>query len=277
MILCASTTLFGNTDPDATTAANGGKDPRIGVLLVIIGCLAQGVQYVFEEKVMNVNNAPPLVVIGCEGLWGTILTAIFVYPMAYYLPGQDVGNTFENPYDALALMQNSTLIQYFLVVFVVFVTIYNCAAVYVTKYLSAIWHAILDNFRPITIWGLGLLIHRLGSQYGEVWTAGSWLQLAGLLVLLFGTAVYNGSIWTFDSASDYTPLSSQDGDSQPKKGDLIQTSMAMASPSLTRSPLIYKQLREDMEKENRKEQEMIGKKNAGGGRGYQSLGGRNEV
>ena len=29
---------------------------------------------------------------------------------------------------------------------------YNCAAVYVTKYLSAIWHAILDNFRPITIW-----------------------------------------------------------------------------------------------------------------------------
>lgn len=31
-------------------------------------------------------------------------------------------------------------------------------AVYVTKYLSAIWHAILDNFRPITIWGLDLLI-----------------------------------------------------------------------------------------------------------------------
>lgn len=31
-------------------------------------------------------------------------------------------------------------------------------AVYVTKYLSAIWHAILDNFRPITIWVLDLYI-----------------------------------------------------------------------------------------------------------------------
>ena len=32
-------------------------------------------------------------------------------------------------------------------------------AVYVTKYLSAIWHAILDNFRPITIWVLDLYIY----------------------------------------------------------------------------------------------------------------------
>jgi hypothetical protein len=44
------------------------------------------------------------------------------------------------------------------VCFVLTVTVYNCAAVYVTKYLSAIWHAILDNFRPITIWGLDLAI-----------------------------------------------------------------------------------------------------------------------
>jgi hypothetical protein len=36
--------------------------------------------------------------------------------------------------------------------FVLTVTCYNCAVVYVTKFLSAIWHAILDNFRPITIW-----------------------------------------------------------------------------------------------------------------------------
>ena len=45
-----------------------------------------------------------------------------------------------------------------MVLFLIFVTGYNCMAVYVTKYLSAIWHAILDNFRPITIWGMDLLI-----------------------------------------------------------------------------------------------------------------------
>jgi len=62
---------------------------------------------------------------------------------------------------------------------------YNCAAVYVTKYLSAIWHAILDNFRPITIWGLDLMIFYVflpGSGFGEQWLSSSYLQLGGLVV-----------------------------------------------------------------------------------------------
>ena len=45
-----------------------------------------------------------------------------------------------------------------ILVFIVTVTVYNCMAVYVTRYLSAIWHAILDNFRPITVWIVDLSI-----------------------------------------------------------------------------------------------------------------------
>lgn len=63
-----------------------------GVLLVIVGCIAQGIQYVFEERVMAVEGAPPLVVIGMEGLWGTVLSLLVVYPIA-----DAVG--FENPWD----------------------------------------------------------------------------------------------------------------------------------------------------------------------------------
>ena len=32
------------------------------------------------------------------------------------------------------------------------------------------------------------------SGYGEAWTAGSWLQLFGMGLLLVSTAVYNGSL-----------------------------------------------------------------------------------
>lgn len=222
---------------------------------------------VFEEKVMNVNNAPPLVVIGCEGLWGTILTLVLVYPLAYYLPGQDNGH-FEDPFDAILMVQNSLLLKTLVVLFVLTVTVYNCAAVYVTKYLSAIWHAILDNFRPITIWGFGLMIHSFGSMYGEVWTSASWLQLAGLIVLLFGTAVYNGSIIVFNddvtrptagsdaAGGEYGRIST----SEPELGNggangggnrqrvesftdkMMKTDPTMASPALTRSPLIHQQL-----------------------------------
>ena len=70
------------------------------------------------------------------------------------------------------------------------VTAYNIAAVYVTHYLSAIWHAILDNFRPVTIWSLDLAIFYYllpGSGFGEEWTKGSWIQMGALLLLFFGT------------------------------------------------------------------------------------------
>jgi hypothetical protein len=46
------------------------------------------------------------VVIGCEGLWGTVLSLLVVYPLAYLAPGQDNGS-FENPFDALAMITNS--------------------------------------------------------------------------------------------------------------------------------------------------------------------------
>lgn len=51
-------------------------------------------------------------------------------------------------------------------------------------YRSAIWHAILDNFRPVSVWGTDLLIFYVvtGGSFGEAWTPYSWLQLFGMLV-----------------------------------------------------------------------------------------------
>lgn len=69
IIITAAMTIVASTSflNESADANAGGKDPRIGVFLVVLGCLAQGVQYVFEEKVMAVDNVPPLVVIGFEG------------------------------------------------------------------------------------------------------------------------------------------------------------------------------------------------------------------
>ena len=71
---------------------------------------------------------------------------------------------------------------------------YNLFAVLVTFALNSIWHAILDNFRPITVWLTDLLIYYVFSQsdgFGEPWTKYSTMQLFGMFVLLYGTAVYN--------------------------------------------------------------------------------------
>jgi len=239
MVLVGSTSFFSSNQGEQDVS---GRDPRIGVILVVIGCIAQGVQYVFEEKVLSVG-APPLVVIGCEGIWGTIITLLLVYPMAYHLPGNDVGGCYENPWDAVEMIRSSPQLYALIISFVLTVTCYNCAVIYVTKYLSAIWHAILDNFRPVTIWGLDLCLYYVilpGEGYGEVWTSTSWLQLVGLLVLFIGTAIYNGSFPGLGDSSEYEALNDA---KNTQAGPLMKTSAIMSSPALTRSPLIHPQYR----------------------------------
>ena len=222
---------------DSDTSEPGSKNPLVGIMLVLLGCLAQGVQYVFEEKVMAVDNVPPLIVIGMEGLWGTVLSAVLVYPLAMLFPGSDNGS-FEDPFDSLLMVQNSKSLQFLIGFFVVTVTVYNCMAIYVTTYLSAIWHAILDNFRPISIWAVDLLLFYYllpGRGYGESWKWSSWIQLCGLLILFLGTAIYNGSLGVCDA--EYHAI----GEEQPliEKTGVIKTELTMASPSMARSPLVY--------------------------------------
>jgi hypothetical protein len=169
-----------------------GSKALLGVLFVMMGAFVQSLQFIFEEKVMTMDiPSPPLLLIGMEGLWGTILCVFVMYPLAYYLPGDDHGS-YENPWNTWAMIQQSTTIQTAFVIYFVAIFLYNLFAALVTFLLNSIWHAILDNFRPITVWTTDLVIyyvivHQMGDL-GEPWTKWSFIQLTGMFVLFWGTA-----------------------------------------------------------------------------------------
>ena len=79
------------------------------------------------------------------------------------------------------------LVYFFAVLF------YNVLACLVTYMLDSVWHAILDNFRPATVWGTDMLIfYCITAAFGEAWNQPwSLVQLFGMGVLLYGTAIYN--------------------------------------------------------------------------------------
>ena len=58
---------------------------------------------------MAVDNAPPLIVIGMEGLWGTIIMLI-IFPIAAALPGRDLGS-IENTADSFYMLSQSSTLQ----------------------------------------------------------------------------------------------------------------------------------------------------------------------
>ena len=49
---------------------------------MMAGAFVQSVQFVFEEHVMKMDvPAPPLLLIGMEGFWGTVLSIAVMYPI----------------------------------------------------------------------------------------------------------------------------------------------------------------------------------------------------
>ena len=112
-----------HADEEDTKTVSGGE-ALLGVLLIMAGAFVQALQFVFEEKVMTMAvPAPPLLMIGMEGVWGTFLCVAILYPMAYYLPGDDHGS-YENFENTIAMIRNSTTIQIWFVVY--FFVIFGC-------------------------------------------------------------------------------------------------------------------------------------------------------
>jgi len=199
VLLVGSTAILaGGHDGDSEGAASDGdsnvSDSKalLGVALVLLGAFVQALQYVFEEKVMSMDiPAPPLLLIGMEGFWGTVICLFVVYPVVYYTPGDDHGS-YEDPFNTWYMIVNSTTIQFAFAVYFFSIFFYNFFAVLVTFLLNSVWHAILDNFRPITVWILDLFIfYYINTAFGEQWTIFSWVQVCGMFILLYGTAIYN--------------------------------------------------------------------------------------
>jgi drug/metabolite transporter (DMT)-like permease len=261
VFLVSATAVLGNhhVAKDEEAAASATSSAVMGVSLVLAGALVQALQFVFEEKVMTMDSesaAPPLLLIGMEGLWGTVLCLFVVYPLTtYVIPGNDFGGTYEDMGNTITLIANSPTIQwtfcaYFLVIFS-----YNLFAVLVTFCLNSIWHAILDNFRPLTVWAVGVSVFYIGrsATFGEPWTPYSWLQVLGMVVLLYGTAIYNapnpgsvmltGQWWNFgfNFAQEYDDLAEETHWESKKITQRRASSMAEMSPFIMQSTMRQRQ------------------------------------
>eukprot|EP01084_Bolivina_argentea_P021186 39340_1 len=175
VIIASLSSFLEPENADGTSASS--HNPLLGFIFIMCSCIVQGSQYIFEEQVLDEHDVPPLIVIGMEGLWGTIMMLI-IAPMLYYAPGSDSGSIENIPEvncctvyfyvkkktdicDAIShfhsnfekafyMIQNSSAIKWGVLVFFFTITMYNIFCIYVTAYLSAIWHAILDNFRPVS-------------------------------------------------------------------------------------------------------------------------------
>lgn len=162
------------------------SDVITGDLLIIMAQVIVSVQMVLEEKFVYKHDVHPLRAVGTEGFFGFVVLSLLLIPMYFIHVGNFSNNprqVLEDALDAFCQIGHQPLIMLALLGNTVSIAFFNFAGISVTKEISATTRMVLDSLRTLVIWVVSL---------GLGWETFHGLQVLGFLVLLAGTALYNG-------------------------------------------------------------------------------------
>ncbi|XP_029984937.1 solute carrier family 35 member F6 isoform X2 [Sphaeramia orbicularis] len=162
------------------------SDVITGDLLIIMAQIIVAVQMVLEEKFVYKHDVHPLRAVGTEGFFGFIVLSLLLIPMYFIHVGNFSNNprqVLEDALDAFCQIGHQPMILLALLGNTVSIAFFNFAGISVTKEISATTRMVLDSLRTLVIWVVSLALG---------WEHFHGLQVLGFLVLLLGTALYNG-------------------------------------------------------------------------------------
>lgn len=162
----------------------------LGCALVVIAQIIQASQIVVEEFLLKEISLHAVLIVGLEGMWGTISCSILLC-FTGFIPEKYGG---EDTMDTLVMFFTNGKILATGLVYAACILCYNLFGMFVTQYTSAVLRTILEGLRCACIWVTNLVIHYAGWSKGETWNTWSYLQLCGFLFLLLGMFLYNGIV-----------------------------------------------------------------------------------
>jgi len=194
LMLGASTVLASKPAENGSANEQGAAMVVFGLAMNFAGCVFASLQIITEEKLLKDVKLPPMLIVGFEGVWGTILMLLVGFPLVHNLPGSDSGSV-ENVFDTVEMWRNNPTLLWLILLYIFSCSTYNMAGMMVTGSLSAVHRMMLEASRTLFVWMINLVIHykiNPSSGMGETWTPYSFLQLAGFMVVILGQMIYGG-------------------------------------------------------------------------------------
>ncbi|KAJ2808787.1 hypothetical protein H4R20_000645 [Coemansia guatemalensis] len=153
----------------------------LGVALVLGAQVFTATQFVVEEKIIRRYHITPLRAVGLEGVFGA-LTIMAAIPVLHLTIGRShPGGYFDAPEGFKQIYQNPAIWQ--ITIFIMLsIAMFNYFGLSVTRHLSATSRATIDTCRTLFIWMSSLALG---------WESFNWLQVAGFIILVYGTFIYN--------------------------------------------------------------------------------------
>lgn len=163
----------------------------VGILFVLAGQVTASCQMIVEEKLLKQRSVPALKVVGSEGSWGALIMTVAVLPAMYFVPGHSGHGCYEDAIEAFVYIKNNVALLVFCILYIISISFFNFASLTVAKTLTSVHRTLIDASRTIFVWSSSLIIGAFLPKFGEQWGKWSPLQIAGFILLLTGSAVYN--------------------------------------------------------------------------------------
>jgi len=157
--------------PQARTLA---YQRMLGIGLCMGAQVFQAAMLVYEEKIMSRYHVPPLQVVGMEGVCGIMVGVVLLSFLNFF--------DLESTPVAYYQITHSTPLLMAVIGSIFSIAIFNYSGVTVTLQASATARSTIDVSRTILIWAVELLLR---------WNTFNIIQLAGFVILAFGTLLYN--------------------------------------------------------------------------------------
>ncbi|EAY08120.1 hypothetical protein TVAG_497440 [Trichomonas vaginalis G3] len=171
----------------------------MAIALTVGSQLIQASQIVVEDFLLHDLTCSPVLIVGLEGMWGTIITCALFLPIIQNMKGPEGNGIHEDTLDTFIMIKNNTVLIIFVIFYVLVILLYNVTGMFVTNITSAVVRTILEGLRTLCIWIVQLIIYYAAPRsyfnkhpdIGEALTPWSAMQLAGFLLLFTGMLTYN--------------------------------------------------------------------------------------
>jgi hypothetical protein len=134
----------------------------------LTGQIFGALSYIFEEKYLSeFEDVHPLIVVGWEGIWGSIILFIMLI-ILQFIPCSSItlcsGDVVENSISALKELGSSGAQITYTIVLLPLVCLYNSSGTSVTAYGSAAARCTIEQLRNLLVWLYFMLVKVNGRR-----------------------------------------------------------------------------------------------------------------
>ncbi|ODA80493.1 hypothetical protein RJ55_03451 [Drechmeria coniospora] len=173
------------TTADAGSGLTDAARAIIGVSLIAGAQIFTATQFVLEEWMLENSTIEPIRVVGWEGLFGCLVTFLFMIVMHLLVGRTDAGRYgyFDMEEGFRQMMQRRIWVSSVLIM--ISIGGFNYFGLSVTRNVSATSRSTIDTCRTLFIWIVSL---------GLGWESFKMLQILGFAMLVYSTFVFNGIV-----------------------------------------------------------------------------------